>query len=378
MKTILTITLTVLLFSFSFGQTITELHENRDFQEVIKFEKKANKLTPEELFMIGFAFFQLENDDKAIEFYDKAIAKGLDNGSVYFYKGLSYCYQGKYDEAMTEIELALDKEPSNQEFMNQKGLIYKNQGQEDKALEVFEEAIKLPNTYGEPYFWIAHIVHGKLDFEKALSLYYRAADSIPESNSYYLTTLQSIGQLEYTFTHDYTKSAKAYSQVIILNPTDYEYYPKLIKAYNAAKEYAKADSIFNLMKTAYYNKVLSEDDMEYKNAAVDESEWNGQKITVHKYFEDPKESIDLSYKVYLLNKVGDKVERIFMVEKTIQFSEDSPKHLLCEKDKTTGDHITYPYGWTTDDITLEELKKAVILVLDGKLTKGASTSFNGK
>ena len=378
MKITLTITLSILLYSFSYGQTITELNEKKDFQEVIKFEKKANKLTPEELFMVGFAFFQLENDDKAIEFYDKAIDKGLDNGTVYFYKGLSYCYQGNYTKALKEIDFALLKEPTNQEFMNQKGLIYKNQGQEDKALEIFEEAIKLPNTYGEPYFWIAHIYHGKLDFEKALSLYYRAADSIPEWNSYYLTALQSIGQLEYTFTHDYTKSANAYAQVITLNPTDYEYYPKLIKAYNAAKEYTKADSIFNLMKIAYNNKLLPEDDMKFKTAAIDESDWNGQTITVHKYFEDPKESLDFSYKVYLLTKEGDKVERVFMVEKTIQFTEDSPKHLLCEKDKTTGDHITYPYGWQTDEITLESLKKAVILVLDGKLTKGASSNFNAK
>lgn len=64
--------------------------------------------------MVGFAFFQLENDDKAIEFYDKAIAKGLDNGSVHFYKGLSLCYQKKYDEALIETEISLKKEPNNQ------------------------------------------------------------------------------------------------------------------------------------------------------------------------------------------------------------------------------------------------------------------------
>lgn len=377
MRKIATFILTILLYSFSYGQTATELYNNKNYQELVKLEKKADTLTPDELYMVGFAFFQLENDNKAIEFYDKAIVKGLDNGSVHFYKGLSLCYQKKYDEALKEIDISLKKEPTNQEFMNQKGQIYRYQGQEDKALEFFQAATKLPNTYGEPYFWVAYIYHGKQDFKKALALYYIALDSVPKKNSYYLTTLQSIGQLEYTFTKDYVKSAKAYSQAININPKDYEYYPKLIKAYNGAKEFAKADSIFGLMKVAYNNKELSEDDMKFKNVAIDESEWNGQKVTVYKYLVDPKESLDISYKVYLLTKTGDKVERTFMVEQTIQLP-GGPKHLLCEKDKKTGSHITYPYGWDTDTIPLDDLKKAFRLVLDGKMKQSASSNFDDK
>src|SRR6185369_11676198 len=109
----------------------SELYKNRNYEELVKLEMKADKLTPEELYMVGYAFFQLENDNKAIEFYDKAVAKGLDNGSVHFYKGLSLNYLKKYDKALKEVDIALKKEPTNQEFMNQKGLIYKYQGDED-------------------------------------------------------------------------------------------------------------------------------------------------------------------------------------------------------------------------------------------------------
>ena len=80
MRKTATFILTILLYSFSYGQTITELYNNKNYQELVKLEKKADKLTPDELYMVGFAFFQLESDNKAIEFYDKAIAKGLDNG----------------------------------------------------------------------------------------------------------------------------------------------------------------------------------------------------------------------------------------------------------------------------------------------------------
>lgn len=377
MKKITTLTLTLLFYSFSYGQTLIELYNSKNYQELVKLETQADKLTPDELYMVGVAFFQLENDNKAIEFYDKAISKGLDNGSVYFYKGVSFYYLKKYDDALKQIDIALQKEPTNQEFMNQKGQIYRLQEKEDKALDFFVEATKLPNTFGEPFFWVAYIYHGKQDFKKALDLYYVAMEKVPQHNSYYLTTLQSIGQLEYTFTKDYLKSAKAYSQAINLNPKDYEYYPKLIKAYNGAKEYAKADSIFGLMKVAYNNKELSEEDMKYKNIAIDESDWNGQILKVHKYFVDPKEILDISYKVYLLNKSGDKVERTFMIEQTIQLPGEA-KHLLCERDKKTGSHITYLYGWDSDIIPLDDLKKAVGLVLDGKMKPGASSNFGDK
>ena len=377
MRKIVTLTFAILLCSLSFGQTTIELYKQKNYAELIKLDKNADKLTPDELYMVGFAFFQLGNDNKAIEFYDNSIAKGLDNGSVHFYKGLSLCYLKRYEDASKEIDTAIQKEPSNQEYMNQKGLIYKYQGQEDKALEFFEIATKLPNTYGEPFFWVAYIYHGKQDFTKALALYYIALENVPKRNSYYLKTLQSIGQLEYTFTKDYLKSAKAYSQVINLKPKDYEYYPKLIKAYNAAKEYSKADSIFGLMKIAYNNKELSEDDMQFRNIAIDESEWNGQLLSVYKYLVDPKVSLDISYKVYLLSKTDKKIEKTFMVEKTSK-NPNNIKHLLCEKDKKTGSHITYPYGWKTDYIPLAELKKAVILVLDGKMKQAASSNFENK
>lgn len=378
MKKTLTIILTVLLYSFSYGQTPTELYNNRNYQELVKLDKKSDKLSPDELYMVGFAFFQLENDNKAIEFYDKAISKGLDNGSVYFYKGLSLCYLQKYDEAMKEVEIALKKEPTNQEFMNQKGLIYKYKGEEDKALDIFEQAIKLPNTYGEPFFWVAYMYHGKQDFKKALNLYYVALDSVPKRNSYYLTTLQSIGQLEYTYTKDYLKSAKAYTEAIQLDNENYELYYKLMKSYNAAKEYTKADSIFNIVKIAFENGKLPKEDMVLKTIAIAQFEWNGQVATIIKSLVEPKEMLDISYKVFVLNKEGNKVERRFVVEKTIQLEKDGAKHLLCEQDKKTGGHITYPYGWSTDIIPLDDLEKAVKLVLDGKMKQGASSNFGKK
>lgn len=375
MKKVTIVLFTALLYTATHGQTTTaELYHSKDFQALIKLEEKADALTAEELFMVGFAFFQLENDDKAVAFYDKAIEKGFNNGPTHFYKGVSLTYLRKYKEALKELDLALEKEPTNQEYMNQKGMVYKAQGLEDKALDYFEEAARLPNTFGEPFFWVAYIYHGKQDLEKALRLYYVAADKVPKQNRYYVATLRSIGQLEYTYTQNYQKSALAYAEAIEMKPEEYEYYPKLIKAYNAAKEYTKAEGIFDLMKTAYNNKQLPEKEMKYKCTSIEEYEWNKHKLTVYKSFEDPKKPLDVLYKVCLLDKSGTTIERIFTVEKTIQVGNGN-KNLLCEvKD---GSHLTYPYGWKTDTIPLEDLKKVISLVLDEKMQKTA-TAYDGE
>lgn len=370
MRKIILVIFAVLMYPVLYGQSPTELYSNKDFEALIKLEDKADSLNGEELYMLGFAFFRLENDDKAVAFYDRAIAKGFDNGITHFYKGVSLTFQKKYKEALAEVDLALKKEPTNQEYMNQKGMIYNQQGLEDKALGYFEEATRFPNTYGEPYFWVAYIHHGKNDFEKALKQYYIAAEKIPKKNNYYFKTLLCIGQLEYTFTQNYQKSASAYAEAIALRPDKYEYYPKLIKAYNAAKEYDKADAVFNLMKVAYKNSELPKEEMKYKNTAIDEYEWNKQKLTVYKSFEDPKEVLAVSYKVHLLNRAGDQLERKFTVEKTIQVA-NGPKHLLCEVKEDS--HLTYPYGWATDDIPLEDLKKVIQLVLEDQLQQTATS-----
>jgi hypothetical protein len=38
-------------------------------------------------------------------------------------------------------------------------------------------------------------------------------------------------------------------------------------------------------------------------------------------------------------------------------------------------HYTYPYGWKTDIIPLDDLKKAIGYVLDGKMKYQAASKF---
>ncbi len=378
MKYLIIFSLVILGFYPMYGQTPLEFYQKKDYQALIKLETQATKLTAEELYMVGYAFFQLENDGKAVEFYDKAIAKGLNDGTVHFYKGLALRYSNQYDKALKEIEISLQKEPTNQEYMNEKGMVFYAQDQFDKALEVFEIAKNLPNTFPEPYYWIAKIHQGKKDFAKALSNYYQAIKYLSKESRYHFIALTNIAFLETNINKDHKKASRAYLAALLINNEDYEIHYNLLKSFNANKEYVRADSMFATLKVAFEKKLLPKEDIEIKSISVAQFEWNGQKAVIIRSFIDPKDVLDISYKVFLLDKVSNKVERRFVVEKTVQIGEKGLKHLLCEQDKKTGGHITYPYGWTTDNIPVADIQKAVIAVLDNKIKKAASSNFGDK
>ena len=90
----------------------------------------------------------------------------------------------------------------------------------------------------------------------------------------------------------------------------------------------------------------------------------------------PKKALDITYKAVLLDNTGNKVERTFLTEQTLQIGKDSPKHLLCES--YSGGHSTFPYGWQDDNFTVDDFMSLVKNVLDKDVKPSASSTFGSK
>lgn len=371
------LTLTVIL-TFLFGivnaQTIEELYKEKNFNELIKFVDNTEELTADQLYYVGYAFFQLENDKKAIEMYDKAIAKGLDDDHIYLYKGLSLRYDEQYDKAIDVFKLAIDRNPKGQKNYTELGNTFYFQEKYDSALVYFYKARELEFEHGDPYFKVPNIYHIQENYNKALEEYYISASLINKEALTYIEILKSIGLLEYTDKMNYDKSIKAYSEVISINPKDYNLYSKLIKAYYAKEDYVKGDSIFNIIKSKYENNELPEEMQEVKGELVDEFMWNGQKVSAMKYYKKAQEFAEPIYQFFLIDKTGEEVEKKILTEKTSSEIVGA-KHVLCGIDKETGTHYTYSIVWDTDEIDYRELKGYVIMILNGEMNPQASSSF---
>ncbi len=364
MKKIFIIIVLILINSLSYGQSIEDLYNNEEYKEIVKFENQADILTANQLYMIGFSFFQLEKHEKAIDFYDKAIQKGLLDGYVHFEKGMALQNTKRVNEAIREFEKAMITEPKNEEYIIELGFAYYSLEKYDSAVAVFEKAVKLQDTIVIPYYMVPHIYHILKDYNKALAGFYEALNNIKKENKFYLLTLINIGKIEYMFTKNYIKAADAYTKALELAPLDYELYPKLMKAYNGAGKYIEANKQFDKYKTAYFKKELPKELAEYSNVAIDEEIWNEKVITVYKFYKEAKNKNDTCNQVYVLNKADNKINRTFVIQKT---NSEPDIFTLCENDISGGTQTEYPYSWKNDNITSGDIKKGVKLILEGKM-----------
>ena len=373
MKQLLIALAIVCSFSAANAQTIEELYNNRNLEALVEYADKTDTLTGEQVYCIGFAFFQLENDAKALEMYDLAIAKGLDDDYIYLYKGLSLVFTDQLLEARKNFRIAVARNPEGQKNMTELANTFSYEEAYDSAIYYFEKARALPFEFGMPYVNLPQVYYGLGNNEKALEEFRKSAEMIEKQAPEYIELLTSIGQLEYMEFNRYDKAIEAYSKVTTLIPDDYDNYPRLMTAYYANQQPDQGDSIFSILKTAYEASLLSERYQKYARVPVAEFDWNGQTVVIYKKFEAPKKTLDIIFQIYLLSKDGESVERTLMTEQTYQI-DDGAKHLLCERGQD-GSHFTYPYGWNSDDIKIESLKEAVVAVLDKKLTPAAATRY---
>lgn len=324
-------------FSLSFSQNIKQQFEAGNFDEIIKDKGAVEKLTGEELYYIGYAFFRKEDDLKAIEFYDKALIKGFNNPVIYFQKGLSLEYLNKLDDAITNFDTAISF-ANNAEFYIEKGRVYKLQNRSTEEIATYLVGLQ-------------------------------KADKV----KFYTELIKVAGNFYYAETKEFEKAVEIYKNGISNFPTEYSFYEKIIKSLNAQNKFAEANLYFQKMKEFYNENLLSEEIMTFKSVAVDEFNWNGQWLNSFKSFETPKRSLESLYTVYLIDKIGDKIERKFNVEKTDKFLENDPQYVICEEMKSG--HNTYRNGFKDENFNLQELRDLVVEILNKNQKPAASIKF---
>lgn len=328
----------IALSSFVFAQKIDKLFDEQKFEEITSLEKESPSFTGEELYKLGFAFFRQENDDKAIEYYNKALQKGFNNAIVFYHKGLSQMYQKKYDEALKNINTGLESAP---------------------LAEFYFEKIRIYNI--------------KEDLVNQEKTFLEALQKSREKDNWYIKIVLFGGSFYYN-KKDFARSEKIYKDALAILPKEYELYTKLIKSLNAQSKFSEANSYFEKMRVLYEKKELPEDEMKFKNLNVDEFNWKNQVVNVHKYFEKPKEMLAPLYVLYLIDEEGKKVQRKFKIEKTLQIEKTDSEFVICEESQ--GGHTTYPIGFKDENFTLESLRKEMINILNGKYEPKASSKNN--
>lgn len=250
------------------------------------------------------------------------------------------------------------------------GLSYYYSDDYNNAIIYFNKAIKRKNTSGDLYLRLANAYSYLNNTKKALEYFYIAKSKYTSKNNEYITIIYNIGLSEY-LTGNYKKAEKSFEEIIKIKPEDYQTYAKLIQSYYAQKKYKNAEiykeKLYEASKKGLLTGTLK--DM----FCFDQFKHKGLNIQVYERFQnDEGNKIYEKHIFFILNDKGDIDYKIQTEYSPIAFKKGGKKYLLCKSKPTY--HATYDYG-INSDFKYEDLKKAVIDIIDDKSVPAASSRY---
>ena len=99
----------------------------------------------------GLVYTGLEQYEKAIADFDKAISIRGEEASYYNSRGWAYHRKGDHAAAMTDYEMAIKMAPKDPRFINNRGILHRDTGKYENALKDHDAAIKLDPSFAPAY-----------------------------------------------------------------------------------------------------------------------------------------------------------------------------------------------------------------------------------
>ena len=354
------------------AEEIKALNDKAEYDKVIeKYGAVSQGLSAKSLYYIGFAWYMKENDKKSLEYMDLSIAKDPKDAAAHYIKGSTLVYMGKFEDAIPEFETAITIDPSEGDNNVGLGDAFYNLKKYDQAIAAYKKATELDSPPNRAYSMLAQCYSDLKQNEKALEAYYLARDKISKGSNSYLNALFNIGQLEIR-RGDYDKAEPAFVELLQLDPEDYHSYAKLIQVFYHRREYDKAKPSRNKLYEAYKSGKLHGTIKEM--FCFDQFKWKDKNIQAwERYEQGDKETIYAKHIFYVLGP-DDKIEYKIQTEYSpISAEQNGPKYLLCMvKDRL---HSTFSLGFN-DEFNYDDMKAAVIQVLEGKLKPSASSGVS--
>jgi tetratricopeptide (TPR) repeat protein len=369
----------VLMFTFSFlnlrSQTIEELYKDKKYQKVIDLALKKDSLTSLENYRVGRSYYNLENNDDALKYFDKALEGTCrDTANVHYFKGVVLKDLKEYDKSLISLEKAATMDSTDQYFLTEVGMVYMMKSDFNKAITVLEKAVLVKEENASPYFLLPYSYLLNNDKVKALALFNKYFDNIKKDEYRYSQALTFMSELERD-NKNFKRAVELLQELLKINKENYDAIEDLIVTHNRAGDYKQGDKVFINLRKNYEEKHIDERLLKSKSVLVDKFYFNDTiKVLVVKYFEKPKEFADPIYKSYIVNTVHDSTILVVLTEKTIGgFGID---HMLCGWKGST--HLNFGKGFKGDDLKLKEFEDDIVGILNKRLQVAASSTSSKK
>ncbi|GAB5400634.1 MAG: hypothetical protein Aureis2KO_22190 [Aureisphaera sp.] len=340
---------------------IQQAYEAGELDEIItRYGENTEGLSSKALYIVGMTYYAKEDDPNCIKFMNLAIEKDGNNASAHFMKGITLSFSGQFQESITSINKAIELDPTNSEHYSGLGDTYFSLKEFDQALTAYNKAIEQKEPAERAFTMIPQVYAALNKPEEALKAFYQSKNNISKQSQSYIIALYNIGLYEF-LKQEYDKAEAAYLELLGLIPEDYPSVSKLIQVYYGKKEYDKAIPLKQKMYEAQEAGLLEGylEDM----FCFDQFNWNGQLVQVFERYEQGDGKLYYKHLFFLVSETNE-------IELKIQ-SENSPVAINLNEAKyvlgTDYNGTHYNWGiWFQEDFDYEDMKKAVIYVLDNK------------
>jgi len=188
------------------AQSIAEW-KKREIEEWLK--------TPQGLFYGGLVLVWMEEYEKSLILFEKALKMEPNNPDIYFQIGYCNLKLGKYEEAIKFYKKTLDLMPHYPEAYFNLGLAYTNIGEYYEAVKDFNMYILFESNDPEAYLYLGIAYSSLGQPGQAIMAFERAVYLNPEcAEAYY-----QLGS-EYLQLGEYHKSLEYFKQAVRLKPDD--------------------------------------------------------------------------------------------------------------------------------------------------------------
>ena len=241
--------------------------------EILKDEPKSVKAL---LLRASLYEGELNQNDKALIDYNRAIEIEPKDANIYYHRTTVYENLKEYDKALLDYNKAIEMAPDNAKYFNYRGALYAEElKQNDKALADYNKSIELDPK--EIFYLVnrANLFENKLKlFDKALADYNKAIELEPMTPKYY--NLRAIFYRKNT--KQFELALQDYNKVIELEPKEASYYSNraILEFFDlnykekAYEDYRKAIELAPEERNNYYYRIKANLFIEdYENAKKD-------------------------------------------------------------------------------------------------------------
>ncbi len=223
---------------------------------------KTNKLDDYIYFRLAYCNRKQGNNDKALEYYTKAIELNPNDSSSYNNRALIYEDKEEFNLALKDFDKAIEIKPDEILYRTNRASLYKNLNNYDSALEEYLFLMDL-SDYDEPEEYLKNIdecYENGVDKEKVLEgyeKYFEYYDQIDED------ALVKSANL-YKKIKNYEKAIEKYNILIENLEDNIEYYKERANVlFFYCKDYSRALQDYNII-VEYYNDTKCDNSVVYE------------------------------------------------------------------------------------------------------------------